>query len=387
MAPGTTSLAPPRARRDPVLWLRKNLFNTWYNALLTVLAAALLLAIARAVVVWAASEADWSVVAVNLRLFLVGTYPASELWRAWLLVALAAALLGLSWGAWPGALRSVGAAAASALLLVALLPFSTPSRLLLAGCAALIVGGMLLGRRWRGAGRWVAAAWLALVALALVLLRGGGLALPVVPSNQWGGLLLTLALAIASILLAFPLGVLLAIGRRSALPAVRLMCTVYIELVRGVPLITVLFMMQIMLPLFVPGGENIDNVVRAIIGFTLFTAAYVAENVRGGLQAIPHGQEEAARALGLNPLLTMGMIVLPQALRIVLPANVGQFISLFKDTSLVAVAGLLDLLGIARSVLAQSEFLGRQSEVLLFVAALYWVFAYALTHVSRRLER
>jgi general L-amino acid transport system permease protein len=161
---------------------------------------------------------------------------------------------------------------------------------------------------------------------------------------------------------------------------------VYIEVIRGVPLITVLFMMQIMLPLFVPGGERIDNVLRAILGFTLFTAAYIAENVRGGLQAIPRGQEEAARALGLNPLLTMGMIVLPQALRVVIPANVGQFISLFKDTSLVAIAGLLDLLGIARSVLAQSEFLGRQAEVLLFVAAVYWVFAYTLSAVSRRLE-
>jgi general L-amino acid transport system permease protein len=207
-----------------------------------------------------------------------------------------------------------------------------------------------------------------------------------VPTTQWGGLQLTLVLAVTGILFSFPLGVLLAIGRRSSLPAISLFCTIFIEIVRGVPLITVLFMFQIMLPLFIPGGENIDKVVRAIVAFTIFTSAYIAENVRGGLQATPKGQFEAADALGLNPVLTMSLIVLPQALRTVIPANVGQFISLFKDTSLVVIAGLLDLLGIARSVVAQSEFLGLYAETLLFVAVVYWVFAYSMTHISKRLE-
>jgi general L-amino acid transport system permease protein len=382
----TTSVAPPRQRFEPLVWLRRNLFNTWYNAALTVVLLVLLAAAARAVLAWAFGAAEWQVIAANLRLFMVGTFPASETWRVWLVVAIAAALLGLSWGIWPHIARDVALAALAGLLVLALLPFSFQSRLVLLAGALLIAGGMLLGRRVPRLWRAVAAAWLLLLPLALLLLRGAGIALPVVESSRWGGLLLTLTLAAASIVLAFPLGVLLALGRRSSMPVIRLVCTVLIEVVRGVPLITVLFMMQIMLPLFIPGGENIDNVLRAIIGFTVFTAAYIAENVRGGLQAIPRGQEEAARALGLNPLLTTGLIVLPQALRIVIPANVGQFISLFKDTSLVAVAGLFDLLGIARSVLAQSEFLGRQSEVLLFVAAVYWVFAYSLTHVSKRLE-
>ncbi|HWQ14929.1 MAG TPA: amino acid ABC transporter permease [Roseiflexaceae bacterium] len=390
MAVTADSAAPPHERRDALGWLRKNLFNTWYNALLTVLLLVLLAALLRPLLGWALAQADWGVVAVNLRLFMVGTFPASELWRAWLCALLAAALLGLSWGIWPRVARDVAVAYGGGLLLLALLPFGLTSRLLLALCSALVFAGMPAGRRAaaRGpaAGRWVAGAWVLLLPLVALLLRGVGPGLPVVSTNQWGGLLLTLVLAIVGIVFSFPLGVLLAIGRRSRLPAISLLCTLYIEIIRGVPLITVLFMSQIMLPLFVPGGERIDNVVRAMVGFTLFTAAYVAENVRGGLQAIPRGQEEAARALGLNPLLTLGMIILPQALRIVIPANVGQFISLFKDTSLVAVAGLLDLLGIARSVLAQSEFLGRQAEVLLFVAAVYWVFAYSLTYVSRRLE-
>jgi general L-amino acid transport system permease protein len=386
MTPVSSSIARPREQFDPLRWLRRNLFNTWYNSVLTVVLLALLALAARAVLAWALGQADWGVVAANLRLFLVGTYPPSELWRVWLVVALAAALLGLSWGLWPRVARDVAVSALAGLLLAPLLPIATESRLALLTGAALIVGGMTLGRRTPRMRRWVAVAWLLLLPLALLVLRGVGGALPVVESSRWGGLLLTLTLAVAGIILSFPLGVLLAIGRRSGLPVVRLVCTVFIEVVRGVPLITVLFMMQIMLPLFVPGGESIDNVVRAILGFTVFTAAYIAENVRGGLQAIPRGQEEAARALGLNPVLTMSMIVLPQALRIVIPANVGQFISLFKDTSLVAVAGLFDLLGIARSVLAQSEFLGRQTEVLLFVAAVYWVFAYSLSHVSRRME-
>jgi len=388
------TLGPPRERIDPLRWVRQNLFNSWYNGLLTLLALALLAALLRSVLTWALSQADWAVVAVNLRLLMVGTFPSEQIWRVWLCVLLAATLLGLSWGLWPNVARAVGTAACAASFLLALLPFAPTSRGLLALCGALILGGMIAGRRLsipradgtgRRAGAWVAGAWLLLLPLVIYLLRGG-LVLPAIPTSRWGGLLLTLLLAIVAIVFSFPLGVLLAIGRRSSLPVIRLFCTLYIELIRGVPLITVLFMMQIMLPLFVPGGESIDNVARAMVGFTIFTAAYIAENVRGGLQAIPRGQEEAARALGLNPLLTMGMIVLPQALRIVIPANVGQFISLFKDTSLVAVAGLLDLLGIARSVLAQSEFLGRQSEVLLFVALVYWVFAYSLTYVSRRLE-
>jgi len=210
--------------------------------------------------------------------------------------------------------------------------------------------------------------------------------LPPVGTNLWGGLLLTFVLAVISIVLSFPLGVLLALGRRSSLPVVRIFSILYIELIRGVPLVTVLFMAQIMLPLFLPEGVRVDKVIRAIAGFTFFTAAYIAESVRGGLAAVHPGQYEAAKALGLSGIQTMVFIVLPQALRTVIPPIVGQFISLFKDTSLVAIVGLLDLLNIAKSVVAQPEFMGLKREVYFFVAIIYFVFSYAMSHASRKLE-
>jgi general L-amino acid transport system permease protein len=228
----------------------------------------------------------------------------------------------------------------------------------------------------------------ALLVIVLVLLIGLPPLLPLTQTRDWGGVLLTFVLAITGIVFSFPIGVLLAIGRRSNMPAFSAFCTVYIEVFRGVPLVTVLFMFLIMMPLFIPNGENVDNIIRAIVGFTLFTAAYIAENVRGGLQAIPKGQFEASRALGLNPVLTMVFIILPQALRIVIPANVNQFVSLFKDTSLVIVAGggMLELLGRARNIPNQNEFLGQWLEPLVFAALLYWIFCFSMTYVSRRLE-
>ena len=189
------------------------------------------------------------------------------------------------------------------------------------------------------------------------------------------------------ILLSFPLGVLLALGRRSQLPMVRILSTGYIEVIRGVPLVTILFMADIILPLFLPGEWRLDRVARAMGGVTLFSAAYVAENVRGGLQAIPTGQIEAAQALGLSTTQTNLYIVLPQALRSVIPANVGLFISLLKDTTLVTIVGLSELLGIGGAVLAQSESFGAYLEVYVFIAGVFFVLCYAMSQASYRLER
>lgn len=381
----------PTVRIHPVTWIRKNLFSSWFNSLLTLLTLLFIYTVLFPFLTWIFTQARWDVVAVNIRLFLVGTFPAQEIWRVWTCVVLASGLLGLSWRIWPQVAGGVAISYGSMLLFLALLPFAPSNRIWLVLSGSLIFVGFLVGRKAVSEDhptirRWVAFGWLILLIVIIWLLSGLGITLPIIKTTQWGGLLLTLILAITSIVLSFPLGVLLAIGRRSSYPVISLFCTMFIELIRGVPLVTVLFMFQIMLPLFIPGGENIDKVVRAIVGFTLFTSAYIAENVRGGLQAIPKGQFEAARALGLNPLLTMLLIILPQALRIVIPANVSQFVSLFKDTSLVFIASLLDLLGVGRSVLGQSEFLGYQTEVYLFVGAVYWVFAYSLTYVSRRLE-
>jgi His/Glu/Gln/Arg/opine family amino acid ABC transporter permease subunit len=210
--------------------------------------------------------------------------------------------------------------------------------------------------------------------------------LPVTDTGRWGGFLLTLLLTVVAIVGSFPLGVLLALGRRSSLPAIRLTCVVFIELVRGVPLITVLFMAQLLVPLVNPALAEVDNVFRAMVGLTLFSAAYLAENVRGGLQSVAGGQEEAARALGLTGWQITLFITLPQALRAVIPALVGQCIALFKDTSLVALVGLLDLTGTSRSVIAQSEFVGLQNEIFLFTSILYFIFSYIMSAVSRRIE-
>jgi general L-amino acid transport system permease protein len=197
-------------------------------------------------------------------------------------------------------------------------------------------------------------------------------------------------LAVAAILLSFPFGVLLALGRRSSLPVVRAVCVAYIELFRGVPLITILFMAFFMIGFFLPEGVDPPSLVtRAIIGFTLFTSAYVAEIVRGGLQSVPAGQIEAAQALGLSPLRTTTRIVLPQALRTVIPGLVGQFISLYKDTSLVFIIGLTELLAVAQNITKQPDFLaqGLYVETLVFASFVYWTGSYWMSRESQRLER
>jgi len=210
--------------------------------------------------------------------------------------------------------------------------------------------------------------------------------LETVRTNNWGGLLLTLFLAISGISLCFPAGVLLALGRRSKLPLIRTFSVTYIELVRGVPLIAILFMGQVLIPLFLPEGMRPDSVVRAIVGLTIFSSAYLAENVRAGLQAVPQGQAEAAQSLGLNKPLTTSLIVLPQALKTAIPAIVGQFISLFQDTTLLGIVGLSELLGITQDLLASPKYLGTYAPAFVFIAAIYWVFCYGMSFGSRRIE-
>lgn len=394
--PETSSPArqPPREQVDVLRWVRQNLFNTWYNSLLTVLGGWLIYTLVSTVLTWAFTWAEWGVVTANLRLLMIGTYPVDQVWRVWLCVALAAILLGLSQGLWPDVMGSIGVSYGVSLLALALLPLELSNRLWLILCGGLIFGGWWAGQRMAASKavghymRRVAGGWIGLLFVVVALLRGIEPLLPVITTRQWGGLLLTFVLAISSMLLSFPFGVLLAIGRRDGWPAIRVFCTIYIELFRGLPLVTVLFMFLIMLTLFVPGGEGVDNVIKAIVGYTLFTSAYIAENVRGGLQSIPRGQYEAARALGLNPIWTMTFIILPQALRIVIPSNVNQFVSLFKDTTLVVVAGggMRELLGISRSIVSQGEFLGKWFEALVFAAIIYWFFCFSMTYVSRRLE-
>lgn len=230
--------------------------------------------------------------------------------------------------------------------------------------------------------------WLLIVSpiVFFVLILGVGNVLPLTDTRLWGGLLLTFLLTVVGIVGSFPLGVLLALGRRSSMPIISIVCTFYIEFVRGVPLITVLFTAQLLLPFANPALAEIPNVYRAMVAILLFSAAYLAENVRGGLQSIPPGQEEAARALGFSGWQIIRYITLPQALRAVIPALVGQFISLFKDTSLVAIVGLLDLTSMSEIIVTQTEFLGLRRESYVFIILIYFVFSYAMSIISRRIE-
>ncbi|MBE9034439.1 amino acid ABC transporter permease [aff. Roholtiella sp. LEGE 12411] len=372
-------------------WLRKNLFSTWYNSVLTVVCLVLLFWVVQGILIWATTQAQWAVIQVNLRLFLVGRFPQALYWRVWIVLAIASTLSALTWGVFFGkqqlTRRRVSLFALMIGVLLVVLPLDLTSRLCLLLIALLLLAAFWFGGKFaKVINPCLSLVWLLSFPVILWLI-GGGFGLQSVSTNLWNGLLLTLLMAAVSIVLSFPIGVLLALGRTSNLPVVRWFSILYIEIVRGVPLIGILFLAQVMLPLVLSADVRLDRVVRAIAGLVLFSAAYMAENVRGGLQAIPRGQIEAAKALGLNSPLVVIFVVLPQALRAVIPAIVGQFIGLFKDTSLLSLVGLVELTGIARSILAQPQFIGRYAEVYLFIGLIYWVFCYSMSLASRRLER
>ncbi len=386
------TLPPPRATIGPVGWLRRNLFSGVVSSIITILLTLALGWLVLTLGTWVFTEARWEVITNNLRLFLVGRYPGEETWRIWVAMLILSVLAGLSGGVFGQASRALAITLSATQLMLALLMLPSPigftAVVAYAFNAAIVWLGMILAMRVPVPRRALVAAWLISLPVTFYLLAGyDGTPLASVSTNVWGGLLLTVLLAIVGIVLSFPLGVILALGRRSELPAMRWISTGYIELIRGVPLVTILFMADIILPLVLPSEWRLDRIARAMGGITLFSAAYVAENVRGGLQAIPTGQVEAARALGLSSIQLNRFIVLPQALRAVIPANVGLFISLLKDTTLVTIIGLLELLGIGGAVLAQSESFGANMEVYAFVAAVFFVLCYAMSQASYRLER
>jgi len=234
---------------------------------------------------------------------------------------------------------------------------------------------------------WLLALWIGVPSAAVLLLRGRFLGLSGVPSEFWGGLPLTFVLSTVGFSAAFPLGVALALGRLSRLPAIRVLCVAYIEVIRGVPIVTFLFMAAVMFPLFMPQNFTVDKLLRAQVAFVVVIAAYLAEVIRAGLQAVPKGQYEAAASMGLTFWPTTILITLPQALRITIPGLVNTFISIFKDTSLVAVIGLFDLLGTAKAVLVDPKWIGFAVEVYFFVACVYFVFSFAVSQYSQYLER
>ncbi|RII76808.1 amino acid ABC transporter permease [Pseudomonas monteilii] len=348
-------MPPPVKTVGVFAWVRANLFSSWLNTLLTLLALYLVWLIVPPLLQWAFVDANWvgttradctksgaCWVFIQQRFdqFMYGYYPETERWRV--NVTVASAIVG------------------AAPLFVRSFP-----RKALYGVSFLIAYPLL----------------------AFILLHGGYFGLVAVSTSQWGGLMLTLVIATVGIAGALPLGILLALGRRSNMPAVKVVCVTFIEFWRGVPLITVLFMSSVMLPLFLPEGMSFDKLLRAMIGVVLFQSAYVAEVVRGGLQAIPKGQYEAAAAMGLGYWRAMGLVILPQALRLVIPGIVNTFIALFKDTSLVVIIGLFDLLNSVKQAAADPSWLGMATEGYVFAALVFWIFCFGMSHYSRSLER
>lgn len=395
MAAVSTESTPP-SPPSPLEWVRKNLFNSWYNALLTILGATVVYFALVSFATWAIKTADWRPITTAPLLFLVGQYPREELWRVGVSTVMVTFLVGMSWGVWKRYVRPFAIFLGILMGLLAIVPLDTRTitlsiRIFMLINPILIYLGYRLGRTKLIRGSLVATLWLiVLLLIPLVILPGftNSKLLPSVPTTVWGGLLITLLLSVGGILLSFPFGVLLALGRRSSLPVVKLFSISFIELVRGVPLVTILFMFSVILALFLPTESRIDRVIRALMGIVFFTAAYTAENVRGGLQAIPPGQVEAAKALGLKNIHITSMIVLPQALRLVIPTIVGQFITLFKDTTLVYIVGINDLLGMGNAVLKlEPEFVRLQMEVYLFIALIFWVFSYFMSYASLQLEK
>jgi len=397
-------LPPPRSETGMVGWMRVNLFSAWHNSAMTVMAG---IALALALwfgLGWIILEANWAVIPTLGGRIIIGQYnieaacPGQNcFWRPQAALLLTTALLGMAWAvAGGGVTKRIALVVGGVAAAFAFLPYGFDQMgldvrlLLLANLPALAVGWAFARYTRLGSASWIAILSVLAFILTLVLLRG----IPGVPFLHpvsviyWGGLMLNLLLAIAGIALSFPVGIVLALGRRSRLQVLKFMCIVFIETFRGVPLITLLFMSQVLVPLALPENFPQNSLVRAAIVITLFSSAYMAENIRGGLQSLHPGQVEAARALGLPGWQTTLFISLPQAIRNVIPPIVGQFISLFKDTSLVYIIGMLDVVEISRAFIqGNPEYLGNAKELFIFLALVFWVFTYGMSYVSRRVEQ
>ena len=396
-------LKPPVSERGIIGWVYTNLFSSRFNTGLTVVFGVILGLVAWFGLRWLILEADWTVIATLGGQMVIGQYnieaacPGKNcFWRPQVSLLLVTMLLGMGWGIIGGGLaKRMAIGVVAVLAAFSLLPYSLERMgldvrlLLLANIPALAAGWALAKFTRLGSVRWLAIFFVGTFLITLVLLRGveGVPGLQPVSVIYWGGLMLNLLLAVAGITLSFPIGVALALGRRSRLPVVKLLCVVFIEVFRGVPLITLLFMSQVLVPLAFPEDFPLNSLLRAAIVITLFSAAYTAENIRGGLQALHRGQAEAAASLGLANWQITLFITLPQAIRNVIPAIVGQFIALFKDTSLVYIIGMLDVVEISRAFIqGNPEFIPSAQELFIFLALVFWIFCYSMSYVSRRIE-
>lgn len=348
------SLPPPVNSVGAVAWVRQNLLSSPLNIFLTLFSMYVLYLLVPPVIEWGiltatfegASKADctgggacWAFIGVYFEQFMYGLYPSEETWRINLALILLVVLIGT-------------------------FAVKTVNKLFLS------IGILII-----------------YPVIAYFLFAGGVFGLEVVETSLWGGLFLTTLIGVVGIVASFPLGVLLALGRQSNMPIAKSICIVFIETVRAVPLITILFMASVMIPLFLPEGMNFNKLLRVLIGITLFSSAYMAEVIRGGLQAIPKGQYEAADSMGLNYWQSMILVILPQALKLVIPGIVNTFIGLFKDTTLVYIVGMFDLLGRVQAATHDSSWLGTTIEGYAFAGFVFWAACFGMSRYSMRIER
>ncbi len=346
------TLKPPIASVGILGWMRKNLFSTPLNTILTLIIISLFWFSILPFLRWALIDASWlpganckesggacwSVISSNYKIILFGFYPQDILWRP-----------------------------ITAILMLITLLFISRNR-----------------NYWNS---FLGYAWGISLVIIGILLKGGIFGLESVEIEKWGGIILTLLLSVFGLTAAYPLGVILALGRQSRMPMIKTFCVFYIEFIRGVPLISLLFMSSVVFPLFLPKGFAIHAVLRAQVAIIMFTAAYIAEVVRGGLQGMNKGQYEAADSLGLNYPQTMRLIILPQALKIVIPPSVSILISAFKDTSLVVIIGLYDLLKTTKTALSEPKWMGFSTEAYIFLAVIYFICCFFMSTYSRKLEK
>ncbi|SMN11422.1 Glutamate Aspartate transport system permease protein GltK (TC 3.A.1.3.4) [uncultured Candidatus Thioglobus sp.] len=344
----------PYSEIGTLVWLRRNLFSNLGNSVLTLLALYVIYLTLPPLANWMFFDATfapvsndqcgregacWRYIIEKSNLFIYGFYPPEDYWRVQLVLVLAIVFIIIA--------KSLGRYAYKSRVIIGLIVFYP------------------------------------LIAFFLLY---GGLVLEVVETHKWGGLMLTIIIAVVGIVVSFPIGVLLALGRQSKMQIVRTLSVVYIEFIRGIPLITILFMASVVLPLFFSEGADIDKLLRALIGITLFQSAYIAEIIRGGLQSVPKGQYEAADAMGFNFLQKNRLVILPQALKVSIPNIVGSFIALFKDTTLVLIIGLFDILSMVHLTTSDEKWLGRSTEGYVFVMIVMWVILYSMSHYSKKLE-
>ena len=345
-------IKPPISSVGIIGWIRENLFSSPFNTILTLIIMSILWFSIIPFLQWAlidscwlpdsncreTSGACWSVISSNYKIILFGFYPQDILWR----------------------------------------PITA---------IVMLVSMLLISRNRNYWNVFLGYAWVIALVIMGILLKGGILGLEPVDIEKWGGIILTLLLSVFGLTAAYPLGILLALGRQSEMPVIKTFSVFYIELIRGVPLISLLFMSSVVFPLFLPEGVSINGILRAQVAIIIFTAAYIAEVVRGGLQGMDKGQFEAADSLGLNYLQTMKLIILPQALKIVIPPSVSILISAFKDTSLVVIIGLYDLLKTTQTTLSEPKWMGFSAEAYIFIALIYFICCFSMSSYSRKLEK